>query len=104
MQRYIIGLHVFGFLPLFYAIIYYLGDVWNYLTSDDEEEIEQIQLWQVIFKFLVFIFLGLREFFCCVFAAGVSIWFTVVCIYLACTAGSFVFRLFCMEFNKSMES
>lgn len=47
MQRYIIGLHVFGFLPLFYAIIYYIGDVWAYLTSDDEEELEQIELWQV---------------------------------------------------------
>lgn len=47
MQQYIIGLHVFGFLPLFYAIVYYIGDVWAYLTSDDEEELEQINLWQV---------------------------------------------------------
>lgn len=53
MQRYIIGLHVFGFLPLFYAIIYYIGDVWAYLTSDDEDELEKVHLWQVntqIFK------------------------------------------------------
>lgn len=100
MQRYIIGLHVFGFLPLFYAIIYYLGDVWAYLTSDDDEEIEQIQLWQVKFNLHFWI----ASIFSCVFASGVSIWFTVVCIYIACTAGSFVFRLFCMEFNKSMES
>lgn len=47
IQQYIVGLNVFGFIPLFYAIIYYLGDVWTYLTSDDEEEIDEVQLWQV---------------------------------------------------------
>lgn len=47
MQRYIIGLHVFGFLPLFYAIIHYVGDVWTYLTSDDEEELQKIHMWKV---------------------------------------------------------
>lgn len=47
MQQYMIGLNVFGFFPLFYAIVYYLGDVWSYLTSDDEEELEEIHMWQV---------------------------------------------------------
>lgn len=47
IQQYIVGLNVFGFIPLFYAIIYYLGDVWTYLTSDDEDELEEVQIWQV---------------------------------------------------------
>lgn len=60
MQRYIIGLHVFGFLPLFYAIIYYIGDVWTYLTSDDEEELDEIQLWQVKYFYSL-----ICKYFCC---------------------------------------
>lgn len=47
MKQYVSGLCLFGFLPLFYAIIYYFGDVWTYLTSDDEDELEEIHIWQV---------------------------------------------------------
>ncbi|EFA11505.1 protein jagunal [Tribolium castaneum] len=46
MKQYVAGLCLFGFLPLFYAIIYYFGDVWTYLTSDDEDELEEIHIWQ----------------------------------------------------------
>ncbi|KAJ3622764.1 hypothetical protein MTP99_019044 [Tenebrio molitor] len=46
MKQYVSGLCLFGFLPLFYAIIYYFGDVWTYLTSDDEDELEEIHIWQ----------------------------------------------------------
>lgn len=47
MKRYMVGLILFGFLPLLYAVIYYFSDVWTYLTSEDEEEIAQIHMWQV---------------------------------------------------------
>ncbi|KAJ8941438.1 hypothetical protein NQ318_016070 [Aromia moschata] len=46
MRNYMIGLTLFGFLPLLYAIIYYFPDVWTYLTFDDEEELEEIHMWQ----------------------------------------------------------
>lgn len=43
-----IGLFLFGFLPLFYAIIYYFSDVWTYLRADeDDESLEEVQFWQV---------------------------------------------------------
>lgn len=42
-----IGLILFGFLPLLYALIYYLSDVWTYLTFEEEEELEDIHIWQV---------------------------------------------------------
>lgn len=40
-----IGIIVLGFGPLFYAFVYYISDVWAYLTVGKDEE---IQLWQVI--------------------------------------------------------
>ncbi|XP_017769778.1 PREDICTED: protein jagunal [Nicrophorus vespilloides] len=49
MNYYIFGLVAFGFLPLLYAVIYYFGDVWTYLTSDpeeDEEALSEVQMWQ----------------------------------------------------------
>lgn len=46
MRNYMIGLGLFGFLPLFYAIIYYFKDVWTYLTFEEEEELEEIHIWQ----------------------------------------------------------
>lgn len=49
MRNYIIGLVVFGYLPLIYAIVYYFGDVWVYLTYDEEEdanELDEVHMWQ----------------------------------------------------------
>lgn len=45
MKQYMAGIVVLGYGPLLYAIIYYFSDVWNYLTDDEEAE---IQIWQVI--------------------------------------------------------
>lgn len=47
MRRYMVGLILFGFLPLLYAIIYYFRNVWTYLTFEDEEELEEIHMWLV---------------------------------------------------------
>lgn len=47
MKQYIAGLIVFGFVPLFYAIIYYFGDVWTYLVPDDDDDLDDILMWQV---------------------------------------------------------
>lgn len=47
MRQYMIGIGVFGYLPILYAVVYYCKDVWIYLTSDDEEELESVQYWRV---------------------------------------------------------
>lgn len=46
MKHYILGIVLFGFVPLLYAIVYYFGDVWTYLTSEDEEDLAEVELWQ----------------------------------------------------------
>ncbi|KAF2905593.1 hypothetical protein ILUMI_00570 [Ignelater luminosus] len=46
MQQYIVGIIIFGYLPLVYAVIYYCKDVWIYLTSQDEYELDHIHWWQ----------------------------------------------------------
>jgi hypothetical protein len=46
MQRYIAGIVVFGFGPLFYAAVYYFRDTWEYLN---EGETDDILIWQVSF-------------------------------------------------------
>lgn len=46
MERYMMGIGVFGFCPLLYAIIYYFSDVWAYVNRGDTKHIET---WQVIF-------------------------------------------------------
>lgn len=46
-----IGLVLFGFMPLLYAIIYYFSDVWTYLSADeDDESLEEVEIWQVCLK------------------------------------------------------
>lgn len=47
MRQYMIGICLFGYLPILYAIVYYCKDVWIYLTSDDEEELDAVQYWNV---------------------------------------------------------
>ncbi|XP_018322679.1 protein jagunal [Agrilus planipennis] len=46
MKQYIAGLCIFGYLPLLYALVYYCKNVWIYLTSDDDDELDNIQWWQ----------------------------------------------------------
>lgn len=48
MQKYIIGLCVFGFLPLIYCFLYYFGDVWEYFTLDSGVDIEDtdVLMWR----------------------------------------------------------
>ncbi|KAK4871632.1 hypothetical protein RN001_015756 [Aquatica leii] len=46
MQQYVIGIILFGYLPLLYGIVYYCKDVWLYLTSKDVAELEHIHWWQ----------------------------------------------------------
>ncbi|XP_066903149.1 protein jagunal [Halyomorpha halys] len=43
MKRYMMGISLFGILPILYATIYYLPDVWTYITTGETDEIE---LWQ----------------------------------------------------------
>ncbi|BES93751.1 unnamed protein product [Nesidiocoris tenuis] len=43
MKKYMLGVIVFGLLPVIYATIYYLPDVWHYVTTGEKEE---IMLWQ----------------------------------------------------------
>ncbi|XP_043275960.1 protein jagunal [Venturia canescens] len=43
LQRYMIGIVVLGFGPLFYSTIYYASDVWTYLSVGVTED---IHMWQ----------------------------------------------------------
>lgn len=50
MKQYLIGLVVFGYFPLLYALIYYFTDTITYLNADpeiNEEELAEVQMWQV---------------------------------------------------------
>lgn len=55
MQRYMIGVLVFGILPVLYCFFYYLGDVVDYMQLDEDTDISksEIMVWQVKFKFLL---------------------------------------------------
>lgn len=46
IRNYMIGLVLFGFLPLVYALSYYLPDVLVYVLHEEEYEIEEIHMWQ----------------------------------------------------------
>ena len=49
MQKYMIGVVVFGLFPVFYCIIHYMNDVIDYIQLDDDTDIEdtEIKVWQV---------------------------------------------------------
>jgi hypothetical protein len=50
MQKYMIGVVLFGLLPIFYCIIYYMSDVIAYLKLEEDEDLEDaenILVWQV---------------------------------------------------------
>lgn len=98
MQQYIVGLNVFGFFPLFYAIVYYAGDAWTYLTSDDEEELEEVQMWQV--SNILVLPQSVSNFY---YPSDLSLWVTLVCIYTTGIASPLFFRVFRLESYKIME-
>ena len=49
MQKYMIGVVVFGLFPVLYCIIYYMSDVIEYLQLDEDTDLEDtdIKIWQV---------------------------------------------------------
>lgn len=49
LRRYMYGITALGFGPLLYCMLYYCGDVWRYLTMDEDEDVSSevdIELWQ----------------------------------------------------------
>lgn len=100
MRRYMFGLIIFGYLPLLYAIIYYFRDVWTYLTFEDEEELEVIHMWQVKI-YCAYMNIVPKKIFA-VFL-GFSIWLVMVCIYIPSPSSTFIFLIFCMEFDNFLE-
>lgn len=64
MQKYMIGVVVFGFIPVIYCIIYYMSDVAEYLKLEDKrdlEDAENILVWQVSFLVAIWQGLGLQR-------------------------------------------
>lgn len=50
MQKYMIGVVVFGIVPVIYCIVHYMNDVINYMQLDEDtalDEAENILVWQV---------------------------------------------------------
>jgi hypothetical protein len=50
MQKYMIGMVVFGLIPVIYCIVHYMNDVINYIHLEDDvdlEDAENILVWQV---------------------------------------------------------
>lgn len=50
MQKYMIGVVVFGLFPVFYCLVFYMRDVMDYLQLDEDTDLEDtdIKIWQVI--------------------------------------------------------
>lgn len=49
MQKYMIGVVVFGLFPVIYCIAYYMSDVLEYIQLEDDVDVEdtEIKIWQV---------------------------------------------------------
>lgn len=50
MQKYMIGVVIFGMVPVIYCIIHYMNDVINYMQLDEDttlDEADNIMVWQV---------------------------------------------------------
>ncbi|CAH0385359.1 unnamed protein product [Bemisia tabaci] len=60
MERYMMGIGVFGFCPLLYAIIYYFSDVWAYVNRGDTKHIETWQGYPYGLLWYAFILLALQ--------------------------------------------
>lgn len=58
MKKYIIGIGVTALLPLLYCIIYYFSDVIDYLSLDEQTDIEntEIFVWRVSLDWFTCIF------------------------------------------------
>jgi len=50
MQRYMVGIAVFGILPLLYGAVYYFSEAWAYISTGNKEK---LFVWQVINTFLL---------------------------------------------------
>jgi Jagunal, ER re-organisation during oogenesis len=53
MQKYMIGVVLFGLMPILYCAIYYMSDVIAYMNLEEDEELEDaenITVWQVRIK------------------------------------------------------
>lgn len=53
MQKYMIGVVVFGLVPVLYCLIHYLSDVLEYLKLEkgtDLEDVENIMVWMVSYS------------------------------------------------------
>jgi hypothetical protein len=52
MQKYMIGVVVFGLFPVFYCVLHYMNDVIDYIQLDDDIDVEdtEIKVWQVIYR------------------------------------------------------
>lgn len=104
MQKFMIGIGVLGVLPLLYCLLYYLGDVINYMRLDKDTELEDadIEVWQVS--------IGLRgapDACQCLIEvlllAGTSVRTSMVRVHFGCRSGSRVFPLLRMEFGQNVE-
>jgi len=54
MQKYMLGVAVFGLLPILYCIFHYMNDVMEYMRLDEDTELEDaenIVVWQVRFVY-----------------------------------------------------
>lgn len=49
MKKYMVGLGIFGILPMIYCLIYYFRDAIDYLTLEEDVDVEdtEIHMWQV---------------------------------------------------------
>lgn len=50
MQKYMVGVLVFGLIPIIYCVVHYMTDVMEYLKLDEDTELEDaenILVWQV---------------------------------------------------------
>lgn len=60
LEKYIIGIIVLGFGPLFYAIVYYMSDVWNYLWFGKNDKVYMWQGWHYGLLWYVFIVVAIQ--------------------------------------------
>lgn len=62
MQKYMIGVIVFGLIPVFYCIIHYMNDVISYMQLEDGvelEDVDNILVWQVSLALMLLVALKL---------------------------------------------
>lgn len=55
MQKYMIGVLVFGYLPIIYCFAYYFGDVMEYMHLEEDQDIEDTEIFMWLVSNLRFI-------------------------------------------------